>query len=166
MAVRNLYRSLVEDEGWFDFEIAVRNRNITVAINDTEVVCYTEPAHPYRAEVYAKRLLSHGDIALRGTKGEVHFRNLQITRRKDNARNANDTMPPVDETNDAVICLQQQDFPVIDYHVHLKGDLTKEIAHAILMNYGINYGTAPMQAKATWVACLPTTTKCMLITKR
>ena len=27
--------------------------------------------------------------------------------------------------------------------VHLKGDLTKEMAHAMSMNYGINYGVAP-----------------------
>lgn len=143
VAVRNLYRSLVEDSGWFHFEIAVRGRNITVAINHTEVVSYTEPAQPYRTAAYAKRLLSHGDIVLRGIKGEVSFRNLQITRLKNDARNANDTLPPVDETNDATIRLQQQDFPVIDYHVHLKGGLTKEMAHAMSMNYGINYGVAP-----------------------
>ena len=143
VAVRNLYRSLAEDGGWFDFEIAVRGRNITVAINQTEVVCYTEPAQPYRTAAYAKRLLSHGDIALRGIEGEVNFRNLQITRLKEDARNANDTLPPINEANDAVIRLQQQFFPVIDYHVHLKGGLTKEMAHAMSMNYGINYGVAP-----------------------
>ena len=32
---------------------------------------------------------------------------------------------------------------MIDYHVHLKGGLTKEQAHALSMNYGINYGVAP-----------------------
>jgi hypothetical protein len=49
----------------------------------------------------------------------------------------------VDEQNDAIIRLQQRNFPVIDYHVHLKGGLTKEMAHAMSMNYGINYGVAP-----------------------
>lgn len=52
-------------------------------------------------------------------------------------------MPRIDEQNDAVIRFQQQNFPVIDYHVHLKGGLTKEMAHAMSMNYGINYGVAP-----------------------
>lgn len=52
-------------------------------------------------------------------------------------------MPPVDETVDQIIRLQQRNFPVIDYHVHLKGGLTKEMAHAKSMNYGINYGVAP-----------------------
>lgn len=142
-AVRNLYRSLAEDGKWFDFEVAVRGKNISVSINDTTVVCYTEPSNPYRTETYAKRLLSHGDIALHGLKGNVSFRDLQVTRLKDDARNLNDTLPPVDEATDAIIRLQQQNFPVIDYHVHLKGGLTKEMAHAMSMNYGINYGIAP-----------------------
>ncbi|MFQ7056808.1 MAG: hypothetical protein ACLRQT_12405 [Alistipes sp.] len=57
--------------------------------------------------------------------------------------NEADTLPPVDERTDGVIRFQRRDFPVIDYHVHLKGGLTKERAHAMSMNYGINYGVAP-----------------------
>lgn len=142
-AIRNLYRSLAEDGEWFDFEIAVRGKNISVSINRTEVVCYTEPDQPYRTEVYSRRLLSHGDFALRGISGTVSFRNMQIIRLEDNVVNPNDTMPPIDESKDVVIRFQQQNFPVIDYHVHLKGGLTKEMAHAMSMNYGINYGIAP-----------------------
>ena len=52
-------------------------------------------------------------------------------------------MPAINEQQDAVIRFQQKDFPVIDYHVHLKGGLTKEMAQAMSMNYGINYGVAP-----------------------
>ena len=142
-AIRNLYRSLVQDEEWFDFEVAVRGQNIAVKINGTDVVCYTEPKQPYRLEAYAKRLIGSGNILLQGKKGTVKFRNLAITPLEADAINPNDTLPPVDEQNDAIIRLQQQNFPVIDYHVHLKGGLTKEMAHALSMNYGINYGVAP-----------------------
>ena len=142
-AIRNLYRSLVQDEEWFDFEVAVRGQNIAVKINGTDVVCYTEPQQPYRLEAYAKRLIGSGNILLQGKKGTVKFRNLAITPLEADAINPNDTLPPVDEQNDAIIRLQQQNFPVIDYHVHLKGGLTKEMAHALSMNYGINYGVAP-----------------------
>ena len=142
-AVRNLYRSLAQDEEWFDFEVAVRGQNIAIKINNTDVVCYTEPQNPYRIETYAKRLIGSGNILLQGKEGVVKFRNLAITPLEANATNPNDTLPPVDEQNDAIIRLQQQNFPVIDYHVHLKGGLTKEIAHALSMNYGINYGVAP-----------------------
>ena len=142
-AVRNLYSSLAQDEEWFDFEVAVRGQNIAIKINNTDVVCYTEPQNPYRIETYAKRLIGSGNILLQGKEGVVKFRNLAITPLEANATNPNDTLPPVDEQNDAIIRLQQQNFPVIDYHVHLKGGLTKEIAHALSMNYGINYGVAP-----------------------
>ena len=53
-AIRNLYRSLAADGQWFDFEVAVRNKNIAISINGTDVVCYTEPSHPYRIDAYAK----------------------------------------------------------------------------------------------------------------
>ena len=142
-AIRNLYRSLAEDNQWFDFEVAVRGKNISIQINGTDVVCYTEPAQPYRTATYAQRLLGKGDIMLQGNQGTVKFRNLVITPLDANARNENDTLPAIDEQNDDIIRLQQQNYPVIDYHVHLKGGLTKEIAHAMSMNYGINYGVAP-----------------------
>lgn len=142
-AVRNLYRSLVEDCEWFSFEVAVRGKNITVSIDSTEVVCYTEPEEPYRTQEYASRLLGHGRIALAGIRGKMIFKDLEVTRLRDDAVNPRDTMPVPDERDDALIRLQQQNFPLIDYHVHLKGGLTKEMAHAMSMNYGINYGVAP-----------------------
>ena len=142
-AIRNLYRSLAEDNEWFNFKVSVRGKNIAIQINGTNVVCYTEPSQPYRIAEYSKRLIGQGDILLQGKRGTVKFRNLQITPLDENAHNENDTLPAIDELNDDIIRLQQQNFPVIDYHVHLKGGLTKEMAHAMSMNYGINYGVAP-----------------------
>ena len=142
-AIRNLYRSLAEDEKWFDFQIAVRGKNIAIQINGTDVVCYTEPSNPYRTSEHTQQLLGQGNILLKGIKGTTQFRNLSITPLDENARNENDTLPTMDEQTDAIIRLQQQNFPVIDYHVHLKGGLTKEMAHGMSMNYGINYGVAP-----------------------
>lgn len=142
-AIRNLYRSLAEDHKWFNFEIAVRDKNIAIQVNGINVVCYTEPSHPYRTPNYAQRLLGEGEIQLKGIQGTSKFRNIQIISLDENARNENDTLPAINEQNDAIIRLQQQNFPVIDYHVHLKGGLTKEMAHAMSMNYGINYGVAP-----------------------
>lgn len=141
--VRNLYRSLVDDTEWFTFVIAVREKNIVVSIDSTEVVCYTEPEQPYRMEPYRDRLLGHGRIALKGVSGKMTFSDLTVTGLPDDAVNPCDTMPVPDEQNDPVIRLQQRNFPLIDYHVHLKGGLTKDMAHAMSMNYGINYGVAP-----------------------
>ncbi len=141
--VRNLYRSLAQDGEWFDFSIAVRGNNIGVQIGGVDVVCYTEPADPWRSEEHAGQRIGPGRISFEGLKGAVELRGLDFERLPAGQRNPADTLPPVDEQEDAIIRLQQRDFPVIDYHVHLKGGLTKEMAHAMSMNYGINYGVAP-----------------------
>ncbi len=142
-SVRNLYRSLAQDGEWFDFEVAVRGKNVAVKINGVDVVCYTEPAAPYREAAHATKLIGRGKVVVKGVQGSVAFRNLSVEALAADARNEADTMPPVDEQTDHIIRYQQKDFPVIDYHVHLKGGLTKEMAHAMSMNYGINYGVAP-----------------------
>ena len=142
-SVRNLYRSLAVDNEWFPFEVIVRGKNIVVSVCGTEVVCYTEPEHPFRTAEHSRQWLGRGTFVLRGISGEALFRNLAVERLGASARNETDTLPPADEQSDYIIRLQQRDFPVIDYHVHLKGGLTKEQAHALSMNYGINYGVAP-----------------------
>ena len=142
-SVRNLYRSLAQDGEWFNFEVAVRGKNVAVKINGVDVVCYTEPAAPYREAAHATKLIGRGAVVAKGVKGDVRLRNMSIEKLAADARNEADTLPPIDEQTDHVIRFQQRDFPVIDYHVHLKGGLTKEMAHAMSMNYGINYGVAP-----------------------
>ena len=127
--VRNLYRSL--------------GKNIGVQVNGVDVVCYTEPADPWRREEHAGQRIAPGRISFEGLKGKVELRGLDIDKLPAGLKNPADTLPPVNEQEDRIIRLQQRDFPVIDYHVHLKGGLTKEMAHAMSMNYGINYGVAP-----------------------
>ncbi len=141
--IRNLYRSLAEDGQWTPLEVAVRGKNVSVKVKGVDVVCYTEPADPWRLPQYEKMRLGHGSVSLSGDKGTVRFRNLKLRRLGADDVNPADTLPPVDETTDRAIRLQQEDFPVIDWHVHLKGGLTAEMAHAMSMNYGINYGVAP-----------------------
>ena len=141
--VRNLYRSLARDGEWFDFSVAVRGKNIGVKVNGVDVVCYTEPDGPWRSGEHARQRIAPGRITLESLRGGVEFRNLKLASLPEGTVNPADTLPPVDERRDGIIRLQQRDFPVIDYHVHLKGDLTKEMAHAMSMNYGINYGVAP-----------------------
>ncbi len=140
--VRNLYKSMAKDGEWFPFSIAVRGKNIAVRVNGQDVVCYTEPAIPFRTEEYRDRVLGQGNFSLVGYQGKVVFKDLTVTRLPDDAMNPGDTLATVDEQTDPIIRLQQRNFPVIDYHVHLKG-WSMEQAHTLSMNYGINYGIAP-----------------------
>lgn len=169
-AVRNLYRSLAEDGDilsisrksvsadentlfvernsietkgeWFPVQIAVKGKNIAIKVNGVEVVNYTEPENPYRMEAYKNRLLGSGTFSVATEKGIMVLDSITVVPLGVDAVNP-DALTAIDEQNDNIIKLQQQNFPVIDYHVHLKGDLTKEMAHAMSMNYGINYGVAP-----------------------
>ena len=77
------------------------------------------------------------------TQGDYGLFQCSVPCRQETFDNEEIVRMMVDEQKDGIIRLQQRDFPVIDYHVHLKGDLTKEMAHAMSMNYGINYGVAP-----------------------
>jgi len=139
-AVRNLYKSMANDEEWFPFRIIVRNKTISVQINGRDVVCYTEPKVPYRISEYSNRILGKGDFLLTGYQGKVDFKDVTLIHLP--TVDADDASVAVDEQTDPIIRLQQRNFPVIDYHVHLKG-FTMEYAHAVSMNYGINYGIAP-----------------------
>ena len=141
--VRNLYRSLADSGVWCPLEVAVRGRNISVRVHGQDVVCYTEPDAPWRRPEYAAMRLGKGAVRLTGTRGTVHFRGISLERLGPDETNPADTLPPLDEQTDRAIRLQQEDFPVIDWHVHLKGGLTAPMAQAMSMNYGIQYGVAP-----------------------
>jgi len=141
-AIRNLYKSMANDNEWFPFTIKVLCKTITVEINGREVVCYTEPDAPYRTPAYQNRVLGKGGFLLVGYQGKVDFRDISITRLSAQTDRSGNALVAIDEQSDPIIRLQQQHFPVIDYHVHLKG-WTMEQANDVSMNYGINYGIAP-----------------------
>ena len=141
--VRNLYRSLAEDGTWADLAIRVYGKNISISVNGVRVVNYTEPSDPWRTESLRGNVLDGlGGIVFECEKGEFKFRNVSIDEHPALAEGERLPEAP-DEQNDRIIRLQQEFFPVIDYHVHLKGGLTKEMAHEMSMQYGINYGVAP-----------------------
>ena len=142
--VRNLYRSLATDNAWFAFEVSVRGKTVEVRVGGQPVVRYVEPANPWRTPAHAAQRLGHGDFVFAGVRGTTKFRNLEMeVIEETSAGGGTPALPPIDEQTDHAIRLQQIDFPVIDYHVHLKGGLTRDLALAKSFAYGINYGVAP-----------------------
>lgn len=143
--VRNLYRSMAKDEEWFRFSVHVREKNVEVKVGASDsawtlVVRYTEGERPYRLPQYAKMLFSRGDFVFEGRRGETRFRDLVLIPLKDGVTNPDDVFPHADEAADPVIRLQQEDFPVINYHAHAKGGFTPDIAYDKSLADGINYG--------------------------
>jgi len=145
LSVRNLTKSFVKENEWFTMDITVRGKAVEVLINGSPVVEYIEPTDPFRTGVFASSLLSSGTFALvsEGT-GNIQFRRISVT-----ALDSNDTdvqaqlTEAIDEQTDPIIRLHQEDFPVLDYHIHLKGGMSKEETARWSRNTGINYAVAP-----------------------
>jgi hypothetical protein len=139
--VRNVYKQYVHDNEWFRVHILVRGKQVQLRLNDMLVVDYVEPAD---AGSGVERVLHHGTFALQGHgfQSTTYFKNLRVRPLPDNATQLSDEKPVVDELYRDILRLGAENFPVVDYHVHLKGGLTLEQALANSRRLGINYGIA------------------------
>ena len=142
LSVRNLTKSVVNTNEWFDLDIRVEGKAITVSLNGSKVVEYIEPASPYRTSNHATKLLSSGKFAIQSTEGTIEFESIEVTPLSSTADTALQQTLAIDETTDHIIKLHQENFPVLDYHVHLKGLSAEEAANQA-RKYGINYALAP-----------------------
>jgi surface antigen len=115
--VRNIYKRVVPEGEWFDLEVTVNGKQITVKVGGELLVDYVEPAQPYRVMEDMARL-SAGTFVIDNYEGTTRVRGMEVQKLPDDAAGRTDA---VDETTDRVIRLTQNGFPVIDNHVHLKG---------------------------------------------
>ena len=147
LSVRNLTKSFVKENDWFQMSIWVEGQYVTVLINGEPVVQYIEPAAPYRIAPNQTALLSEGIFALNSSgTGEIQIKSIsvEVIRPEDMAQDiAAQLAQAIDEQADDIIKLHQEDFPVLDYHVHIKGGLTNDIAARNSRKVGINYAIAP-----------------------
>ena len=140
--VRNLYRSMAIDDNDASFEIKVREKNVEVWVNGMPVVRYTEGDRPYRLPQHAKMLFSRGDFTFEGRSGSADFFDMVLEPIRDGVVNPDDIHPYADEATDPVIRLQQEDFPVVNWHVHIKGGWTNRQAYEKSLADGIDYGVS------------------------
>jgi len=140
--IRNVYYPVVGDNEWFKMRIKVVENNVKVFINDIKVVDYIEAENPWRPEGREGLKLSEGAIALQAHDpgSTVFFRNIKIRELPDGKRME---LPVGKNFDDNITKLMYAGFPVIDYHVHLKGGLTIEEVVENSLRLGINYGVAP-----------------------
>ncbi len=83
-AVVDLDKSPLDETQWFHVRIVVRDKRITIQLNDKQVVDYTEPAGVQRPPERAGRMLDPegGAIALQGhdPKSVYYFKDIRIKR--------------------------------------------------------------------------------------
>ena len=145
VSVRNLTKSLAKENEWFQLNIRVEGREISVRIDGEPVVEYIEPTAPYRTDEHKYALLSTGTFALVSEgPGSIQIEKIEVKEVDPAGVNLEAQLAEAgDEQNDEIIRLHQADFPVLDYHVHLKGGLTREVAARQSRKLGINYAIAP-----------------------
>jgi hypothetical protein len=73
-------KGIVKDDEWFTEHIIVKDKTVTIFLNDKQVVKWTQPADWNGGREGAGRVLSHGTIALQGhdPKSTVYYKNVRI----------------------------------------------------------------------------------------
>jgi hypothetical protein len=113
--INDVRNSAAKDNEWFTQHIIVDGRQITVKVNGKTVMQYTVPEGGRRS-----RRLSSGTFALQGHDpgSTIYYKNIMVRP------------------------LPRPDFPLVDYHVHLKGGLTLEQAIQNAKQRNMKFGIA------------------------
>ncbi|HUU12486.1 MAG TPA: family 16 glycoside hydrolase [Terriglobia bacterium] len=142
--VRNVFKAFADDNKWFQLHVQVRAKQVKVRLNDTLLVDYVEPDPPVILSDLKVPVLDHGTFALQchdpGSK--VFFRNILVRPLPDDLPMATTERAVVDDVYRELLRMNMGNFPVVDYHTHLKGGLTLEEALAESRRLGIMYGIA------------------------
>ena len=142
--LRNVYRVLVPDQEWFTMRIIVRGKHIRIFVNDLCTADYTEPDNPVPDEKRPGRRLGHGTFALQGhdPQSKVRFRNIFVKALPDNLPEDHEPAAHFDAVEEQIVRLGTANYPLIDFHTHLKGGLTLEQVTEHTLKTGINHGIA------------------------
>jgi hypothetical protein len=143
--LRNVYKQFITDDQWFKIHAAVRGKNVQIRLNGMLVVDYTEPVPAVIPDGPEKgRFLDRGTFALQCHNDGSHarFRSVRVRPLPDDTPTPGGPPPASDEVFKQIINVGRHNIPMVDFHVHLKPDLTLEQAIAKSRRDGIEYGIA------------------------
>ncbi len=140
--IRNFFIKMVDDEEWFDLGLSVRDNHIKVTVNGKITSEYYEPENPLRLPGLEDRVLSGGRIILTksGSTGNIKVSEISIEALKGDIPRKAKNFETDDETARQLTLLNQEGFPMIDYHGHLKDVLTVDEIWQHGREHGFNYG--------------------------
>jgi len=141
--MRNVYKPLSVDGEWFKLRIRVEGKRVRTWLNETLLVDWVEPSNIDEVNGPVRKL-SFGSFALQchDPESKVRYRNLRVKRLPDEGPEIAGPAPALTENEKAWLRLGAANFPVMNYHVHLKGGLTIEEALASSRASGFFYGIA------------------------
>ncbi|HZK97650.1 MAG TPA: family 16 glycoside hydrolase, partial [Prolixibacteraceae bacterium] len=144
LKIRNNFVRTAADNEWFNVDITVNGSKIKVTVNNKIISEYDEPANVLRSGDIIGRVLSNGFLTIRKTNadGELVVAEMTILPLGDEVKPENIAAAEPDSIMKVVDLLNQQEFPLIDFHGHLKGGLTMDQACQHARDIGYNYGIA------------------------
>lgn len=79
-AIKDVKEVYVKDNEWYTESIIVKDKHVTIKINDKTVVEYDEPENVKREAGMEGRLISSGTFAIQGhdPKSKVYFKNIMV----------------------------------------------------------------------------------------
>jgi len=141
--VRNNFVRTATDNQWFTLGVSVKGNHIQVVVNDKMVCEYDEPANVERAGDISGRVLREGRVVIRRSNGKGELLLQEINIKPLTAEQTGQNYPATrDSLTKIVDRLNDQEFPLIDFHTHLKGGLTMDQAYTHAHQIGCNYGVA------------------------
>ena len=140
--IRNFYVRMAEDGQWFDLGVSVRGNHITVTVNDRIVSEYYEPESPLRLQGLDGMVLSGGRIVIgkSGDTGSILIGAISIEGLADDIMREPYDFETTDKVAEQLTLLNQEGFPVIDYHGHLKAVISFDQIAKYGRDHGFNYG--------------------------
>lgn len=143
-ALRDIYKAFTKDDEWFPVHVAVRGKQVQVHVNGHMLVDYIEPDPPVTPPHRDGRVLDRGTFALQchNEGSRAFFRNIMVRPLADDVVQSATERPRVDDIYREIVRMNAENYPVVDYHVHLKGGLTLEDALKESRRQGIQYGIA------------------------
>lgn len=144
-AVRNVWKQVVPDNEWFHYRIVVQGKTIRTYLNGKLASDYTEATEIWRPEGWEGRRLNPegGTFGLQchDPGSRVAYRNIRVKPLPDDLPTPGKAIadPVFDEQ---ITRLATDNFPLVDLHMHLKGELTREEALEQARFYGYTYGLA------------------------
>ena len=142
--IRNNFVRTASDSVWFNLAVTVAGSKIKVSVNNKIISEYNEPVNVKRSGDIIGRVLSNGFFTIRKTnaEGELLIGEMTILQLGDEQKAENAGAMEPDSIMKIVDSLNQQEFPLIDFHGHLKGGLTMDQACQHARDNGYNYGIA------------------------
>jgi hypothetical protein len=140
--IRNFFVHMVNDDEWFDLGLSVRGNHVLVTVNGKIVSEYYEPENPLRLAGLEGMILSEGNLVLgkSGNDGSILISDISIEGLPDDLPSEAVNFDNADEVAEQLTLLNQEGFPLIDYHGHLKNVISVDEITKHGRDPGFNYG--------------------------